>query len=51
MIVAKRLHLKGAVTMIRGVEGSRAAVTDATNAIRFFKLDPVELLTGNRVSS
>ena len=50
MIVEKRLQFKTAITAIKAVEGDRVAIIDAENTVRFFKLDPIELLDGFKTS-
>jgi hypothetical protein len=50
MIIEKRLQLGSAVAAIKPLEGGRVAVVDASNAVRFFKLSPIELTGGFKTS-
>ncbi|WP_201352909.1 hypothetical protein [Hydrogenimonas urashimensis] len=50
MIIEKRLRFKSAVTAVKPMERKKIAIIDATNSVRFFKLDPVILVDGFKTS-
>ncbi|WP_457596135.1 hypothetical protein [Hydrogenimonas sp.] len=50
MVVEKRLQLGHPVTAIKPMEGGRVAVVDASNTLRIFRLDPIELAGGFKTS-
>ncbi|WP_300361713.1 hypothetical protein [Hydrogenimonas sp.] len=50
MIIEKRLQFNAAITALKPIEGKRVAIVDAEATVRFFKLDPVDLLGGFKTS-
>jgi len=50
MIIEKRLHLKSRITALKPLEDGGLAVIDGSNAVRFFKSDPIEVVDGFKVT-
>jgi len=50
MVIEKRLHLKSRITALKPLENGGVAVIDGTNAVRFFKSDPIEVVDGFKVA-
>ncbi|WP_457592731.1 WD40 repeat domain-containing protein [Hydrogenimonas sp.] len=50
MIIEKRLQFQHTITAIKSLAGSRVAVLDSSNAVRFFSLDPITLVDGFKTS-
>ena len=46
MVIDKRLQIKAPVAALKPVEGQRLCVIGSDGTVRYFKLDPVELLDG-----
>jgi hypothetical protein len=46
MIIEKRLHLKSKITAVKSLEEGGLAVIDGSNAVRFFKTDPIDVVDG-----
>ncbi|WOE71033.1 WD40 repeat domain-containing protein [Hydrogenimonas thermophila] len=46
MVIEKRLHLKSRITALKPLENGGLVVIDGSNAVRFFKSNPIEIEDG-----
>ncbi len=50
MIVEKRLQLHHPIVALKALEGDRIAIVDNSNAVRFYSIEPIELVDGFKTS-